>query len=71
MPHLMRCLLTLEYGRTKCCHLVKAHKFSLMIYNYMDISSSLILIFFFSFLMRFLMNFVQICTRSRVGFELW
>ena len=33
-------------GRTKCCHILKVHKFSLMIYNYMDISSSLMLIFF-------------------------
>ena len=35
-------------GRTKCCHILKAHKFSLMIYNYMDISSSLMLNFFLS-----------------------
>ena len=39
-------------GRTKCCHILKAHRFSLMIYNYMDISLMLNF-FFFSFLMRF------------------
>ena len=35
-------------GRTKCCHILKAHKFSLMIYNYMDISSSLFSYAFFN-----------------------
>ena len=40
------------------------------IYNYMDISKSGRLNFF-RFLCVLLMNFVQICTRSRVGFELW
>ena len=57
-------------GRTKCCYILKAHKFSLMIYNYMDICSSLMLNFF-RFLCDFLMSFMQICTRFRVGFELW
>ena len=32
-------------GRTKCCHILKAHKFSLMIYNYLRLNC-------FSFLMR-------------------
>ena len=35
--------------RTKCCHILKAHKFAPMIYNYMDISSSLMLNFFASY----------------------
>ena len=50
--------------RSKCCHILKAYKFSLMICNYMDISSSLMLNFF-RFLCAFLMNFVQICTCSQ------
>ena len=43
-------------GRTKCCHILKAHKFSLIMYNYMDISSSLMLNFF-PFLMRLFNEF--------------
>ena len=53
-------------GRTNCCHILKAHKFSLMIYNYMDISSSLILIFF-RFLCVFLMNFVQFSSCGKLS----
>ena len=33
-------------GRTKYCHILKAQKFSQMMYNYMDINSSLMLNFF-------------------------
>ena len=47
-------------GRTKCCHILKAHKLSLMIYNYMDINSQVYIkshAEFISFLMRFFNEF--------------
>ena len=56
---MMQKLFCYQYnkGRTKSCHILKAHKFFLMIHNYMDISLILILNFF-----RFLCVFLnQIC----------
>ena len=57
-------------GITKCCRILKARRFSVMICSYMDINSSP-MSNFFRLLWAFLMNFVQICTRTRVGFKLW